>query len=412
VLENLHHLNPEALFGSIRLFRFYGLVPIGIVCSLGVLWQSRTHQIEIGVLHLLAVSFLVYIWMGNKYWDYHHFPLFLLLSFIAGFSFYPLAWDFRHHKQWIISIVGTAIFITIISLPVSPLWTEYEDFFKGKKTVVEPGSVEQIVSFLNERMHPNDRVVPLDVTGGAVHAMYLAQARLGSSFVYNFHFYHHCDSAYIQKLRQKLIQEFESIQPRFVIRCKHLWQPFGKGTCQEFFELDRVLKDQYAIVYATQDFQILEHRRSAFANMTPKAGFIQKLRLVNPTNKPYVYAYVWNNDQTNTYLLDDDSAPGKVYDIEWLITPNRIGFSGKYKQHLSSINTLSSEQPLAIAVAFSKDASRATQEIFERRFHFDLTNDGRIGILLPPEEWHNPRWPDESGWQMEDIGGVMTDREE
>jgi hypothetical protein len=410
-LENLQHLNLEALFDGIRSFRFYGLVPIGIACSLGLLGQSRTHRIEIGVLHLLAIFFLIYIWIGNKYWSYHHWPLFLILSFIAGFSFYPLAWDFQHHNQWIISVVGTAIFITIISLPVTLLWTEYENFFKGKKIIVKSGNVEQIVSFLNEKMHPDDRVVPLDVTNGAVHAMYLAQARLGSSFVYNFHFYHHCDSPYIQQLRQKLLRDFESIQPRFVIRFKHTWEPSGPGTCREFSELERVLKDQFAVVYAEQDFQILEHRGSGFVNVTPKASFTQKLRLVNPTDSPYVYAYLWNNGQTETYLLDDASHRGRAYDVEWTVTPKTILFQGAFQKKFSSIKTLSPDQFLAVAVSFSDSPARATQQIFERRFWFNLIGDDRLEVFLPAEEWRNPRWPDQSAWQMEDIDGVMIDRE-
>jgi hypothetical protein len=139
-------------------------------------------------------------------------------------------------------------------------------------------------------------------------------------------------------------------------------------------------------------------------------AFTQKLRLINPTDKPCVYAYIWHNHQTETYLLDDSSQGGKEYEIEWTIGTTAFQFKGTHKQHDSSITTLSPGQPLAMAVAFTDDLSRTSQNIFERRFYFALTDDDRIGVLLPPEEWHNPHWPDESGWQMEDIDGVMTDR--
>jgi hypothetical protein len=138
--------------------------------------------------------------------------------------------------------------------------------------------------------------------------------------------------------------------------------------------------------------------------------FQQKLRLVNPTDKPYVYVYIWNNDQTETYLLDDSSRWNKAYEIEWMISPNKIEFEGPHKRHDSSITALSPDHPLAIAVAFSHSPERKTQNIFERRFRFKLTDDGRMGVLLPPEEWHNPNWPDESGWQITDIDQVMADR--
>jgi hypothetical protein len=143
--------------------------------------------------------------------------------------------------------------------------------------------------------------------------------------------------------------------------------------------------------------------------LVQETGFTQKLRLVNPTDNAYVYAYIWNNHQTETYLLDDASEPGKSYDIEWFITPDWIGFRGKYQQHLDSIANLSPDQPLSVAVAFSDDAARASQNIFERRFRFDLTDNGQIKIISPPEEWHNPFWP-VAEWQKEDIDEVMADR--
>jgi hypothetical protein len=31
-------------------------------------------------------------------------------------------------------------------------------------------------------------------------------------------------------------------------------------------------------------------------------------------------------------------------------------------------------------------------------------------IFSPSEEWHNPHWPDESGWVRGDIDHVMQDR--
>jgi hypothetical protein len=136
----------------------------------------------------------------------------------------------------------------------------------------------------------------------------------------------------------------------------------------------------------------------------------QKLRLVNPTGHPYVYTYIWNNGQAETYLLDDTSRRGRTYDVAWTVTPQKILFQGTFQAKQSSFKTLSPGPYLAVAVAFSDSPARVTQHIFERRFWFTFTEDGQIKVFFPPEEWHNPRWPDESGWQMEDIDSVMTDR--
>jgi hypothetical protein len=138
--------------------------------------------------------------------------------------------------------------------------------------------------------------------------------------------------------------------------------------------------------------------------------FKQRLRIVNPSNRPYVYAYIWNNDQTQTYLLDDASRQGRQYDLEWFISPQQTQYKGPYQQHLSSIVTLHPDRPLAVAVAFSDAPDRATQAIYERRFQFNLTPDNQIEVILPAEEWHIPNWSDQMGWQLVDIDQVMTDR--
>jgi len=137
--------------------------------------------------------------------------------------------------------------------------------------------------------------------------------------------------------------------------------------------------------------------------------FSQPLRLVNPTDSPYVYAEIKNGRQAETYLLDASSRRGQIYDIEWNITPHKIEFRGPYQQHLSAITILSPNHQLVLAAAFSDTSERSTQQIFERRYIFQLTKDNRLDILLPPEEWHNSFWP-LSVWRMEDITEVMLNR--
>jgi 4-amino-4-deoxy-L-arabinose transferase-like glycosyltransferase len=136
----------------------------------------------------------------------------------------------------------------------------------------------------------------------------------------------------------------------------------------------------------------------------------QSLRIVNPTDSPYVYTYVWNNELTETYLLDNASHRDREYEIEWRIRPEAIEFKGEFVEKKTSLPGLSSDRQLAVAVAFCDKADRSTQNIFEYRYDFNLTADNQIEILFPPEEWHNPLWPDESGWRMEEIDAVLKNR--
>ena len=131
---------------------------------------------------------------------------------------------------------------------------------------------------------------------------------------------------------------------------------------------------------------------------------------MNPTNKPYVFAYIWNDGKTDTYLLDSASQKGNVYEVRWTIGPRGIVFEGPQETHLDTIDALTNnrQEHLAVAVAFTDSPDRATQVIYERRFAFRLFEEKGLEAMLPPEELHNPNWPT-APWVEEDIDFVLTD---
>ena len=135
----------------------------------------------------------------------------------------------------------------------------------------------------------------------------------------------------------------------------------------------------------------------------------QSIRIVNPTSKPYVYTYVWNDGNTETYLLDDSSSTGSVYDVRWRVTPTEVTLEGpRIGKSRSELDSISEAQPLAFAVAFTDSPSRDSQVIFERRFSVRITPDNMIEAILPPEEWHNPDWPT-GEWVRANITHVLRD---
>ena len=136
---------------------------------------------------------------------------------------------------------------------------------------------------------------------------------------------------------------------------------------------------------------------------------VQDLRIVNPTDWRYVYAYVWNGGKTQTYLLDDSSRRGSIYDVRWRIMPGGIRFQGEAMERLSTFGSLSEERRLSVAVSFSETAGRTGEQIFERRFWFRIVDDDQLEIALPPEQWRSPNYPD-GLWYQDDIGYVMNDR--
>ena len=136
---------------------------------------------------------------------------------------------------------------------------------------------------------------------------------------------------------------------------------------------------------------------------------VQDVRIVNTTGKPYVYAYIWNNGETEAYLLGDSSRRGSEYEIRWSIKPGAIAFDGPAKEHVSAIASLSEESFLAVSVNFSDTGEPARQEIFERRFWFRISEDDQLEIAFPPEQWRNPDWPN-SPWFIDDIEQTMADQ--
>ena len=167
---------------------------------------------------------------------------------------------------------------------------------------------------------------------------------------------------------------------------------FDAGRLVEVWKLNTGAYDRYLDAYA--------HFRGD--------AFVQELQLVNPTDSPYAYAYVWNNGGAEAFLLDDASHQGSTYALKWIITTAGVQFEGSHKGQVSSINALSDDQTLNVGVYFSDSADLTSYDIFERRFWFRLASDDQLAIVLPGTEWHNPQAP-QGTWVKESIRKVLTD---
>jgi hypothetical protein len=121
--------------------------------------------------------------------------------------------------------------------------------------------VEEIASYLEAHLRPGDTVQPLDWTGGAVHAMLIARARLATPFVYDFHFYHHVSTPYVQELRRRFMARLEAAPPRFVIRIetRKPWVQ-GEDTTRDFSALQHFLAARYAVGLAGDGYDVLVRR--------------------------------------------------------------------------------------------------------------------------------------------------------
>lgn len=136
--------------------------------------------------------------------------------------------------------------------------------------------------------------------------------------------------------------------------------------------------------------------------------FTRAYTVTNPTDRPYVYAYLWNNQSGATYLLDDASTRGRDYRVSWEITREGVQYTGTALQPLSTIGPLSDQDTLHIGVVFSPDPAMTAQDMHEYRYWFRFEPDGALTVVLPGKGFHNAAAP-QGYWATEDIGQVMRE---
>jgi hypothetical protein len=249
-------------FKFTQLYRFIGLAFFGYLICIKLIVEKSEQALGAALLLILSLVFAAYVVIGKKMWLYHYIPVFSMLSMISAFAFHTDFMEERVNKLFGTPFKIMIVTIIILSIPFYNLSHGYYFLFAktflGVKHPIKDGNVEAITDFLKQNLQPGDEVVPMDVTGGAVHAMFLAQAKMGSSFIYDFHFYHHCDHPYIRELRTKFITELQTRRPRFIIKFLDVWRPHGEDACGEFPELETILNESYLPRIDEAAYQILE----------------------------------------------------------------------------------------------------------------------------------------------------------
>jgi arabinofuranosyltransferase len=142
--------------------------------------------------------------------------------------------------------------------------------------------------------------------------------------------------------------------------------------------------------------------RFAFSRGT---AFEPQFTITNPTGSPYVYAYVWNNDAAEAYLLNDQSRAGDSYTLQWTITGEGATLHADYLERIAAIGPLSDEMTLNVGVFFADTPDRTQYQMFEYRYWFRL--DGpEIVVINQASGWHSETAPD-GPWLQTDVSHVM-----
>jgi hypothetical protein len=212
---------------------------------------ARQHA---GLFVGLAVAFAIYPSLAGKFWTYHWLPMVYWLVVCASLAAAAPGGVRRPLLGW--AAAGGFALLLLVKLPASG------GFGSGVEgSAVRPVTAEQIGDFLNERLLPGDRVQPMDWTKGAVvHGLLLAEAEIATSFIYDFHFYHHVSNPYIHALRRRFLRELEASNPRFIVRSRVGPFPVGPDTNRKFEGFRRFLKERYHKVADTRAYAIFEIR--------------------------------------------------------------------------------------------------------------------------------------------------------
>ena len=119
---------------------------------------------------------------------------------------------------------------------------------------------DEIARFLEKNLEAGDTVQPLDWTGGTLLAMLETRARLATPYIFDFYFYHHVSTPYIQSLRADFMDELQKSSPHFIVEVTAIDKPWitGQDTSREFPELRAFLDANYSVTIQKADYVIYE----------------------------------------------------------------------------------------------------------------------------------------------------------
>jgi hypothetical protein len=226
---------------------------------------------QFGLLVALCLVFAVYPAITGQFWGYHWTFFQILIITLYSVTTYhhrlPTGTNYRYFR----------IVLTIMALLTGPRPPISPDFVyqltHGEPKPAKYGRVVEIEHFLEDNLKPGDTVQPLDWTGGAVHGMLRAKARLATSFLCDVSFYHHVDNPYIQRLRARFIDELKKSRPIFVIEVIADDKPFlsGPGTSYVFPELRNYLIENYTVFVEKNGYIIYRQKDTAMGSV-PEAS--------------------------------------------------------------------------------------------------------------------------------------------
>lgn len=205
----------------------------------------------------LTILYTIYVALGGRFLDYHWMPFVYFASLGTALILYsPLT---RVQRPAILPLFGFIVTAMVVTL--LPAYGAANHLLSGKPPApFHDAQVKEITAYLATHLSPTDTVQPLDWNGGALHAMRITEAVVATPFIFDFQFYHHVSTPYIQQLRKNFLTELEQTMPTFVIDVYQAGDDIpeisGVDTTHEFPALRDFIEQQYRKDYAGNGFDI------------------------------------------------------------------------------------------------------------------------------------------------------------
>jgi hypothetical protein len=209
------------------------------------------------LLASLALCYAIYPAFSGQFFPYHYIPFIYFIILVASLSLSALNLQPSTFNAYIAPFILLTIIIFSIR-PSSAILRQLE----GKPVITSTYRANEIARFLEKNVRAGDTIQPLDWTGGTLLAMLETRAHIATPYIFDFYFYHHVSSRYIQDLRADFMKQLENSSPRFIIEVTSMDKPWisGEDTSRDFSELRAFLNGNYSITIQKDDYVIYERR--------------------------------------------------------------------------------------------------------------------------------------------------------
>ena len=232
-----------------------------IPAALGVYLVPHEQKKHAYLLASLALCYAIYPALSGQFFEYHYIPFVYFIVLLASLTFVPLPSPSTRQLSPFILHLSSFILFAVILANIRPSSTFILQI-NGRPIAKTTDRAEEIARYLEENLEDGDTVQPLDWTGGALLAMLETRAHIATPYVFDFYFYHHVSTPYIQSLRADFMSDLQGAYPRFIVEVTAIDKPWisGQDTTREFPELRAFLNENYSVTIREDDYVIYERR--------------------------------------------------------------------------------------------------------------------------------------------------------